>query len=119
LGEQTKNTKASRHFLVYYMYLDDRPTCYFITQVNNRATDFARLQNFRIYPFTITAVLHSSGTFVSGKVTILRKNHDVINAFNCSTTLFYRQGYYYHLQMSRMNTGPQLLWKGLVCITAH
>jgi len=49
-----------------------------------------------IDPFTITAVLHSSGTFVSGKMTISQTNHDAINAFNCSMTSFYRKGYYYH-----------------------
>jgi hypothetical protein len=29
------------------------------------------------------------------------------HAFHCSTTSFYGKGYYYHSQMSRMNTGPQ------------
>ena len=62
----------------------------------------------KIDPFTITAILHSSGTFVSGKMTISLKNCDVINAFNCTTTSFYREGYYYHSQMSRMNAGRQL-----------
>jgi hypothetical protein len=66
-----------------------------------------------IDPFMITAVLHSSGTFMSGKIMILQKNRDVINIFNCSTTSFYGKGYYYHSQMSRMNAGPQLLWKSL------
>ena len=59
-----------------------------------------------IDPFMITAVLHSSGTFMSGKIMILRKNRDVINIFNCSTTSFYGKGYYYHSQMSRINAGP-------------
>ena len=44
-------------------------------------------------PFTISVVLHLSGTFVSGKMMILWKNHNVINAFNCST---YGKEYYYH-----------------------
>jgi hypothetical protein len=61
----------------------------------------------RIDPFMITVVLHSSGTFVIGKMTISRKNGDVTDAFHCSTTSFYGKGYYYHSQMSRMNTGPQ------------
>ena len=56
----------------------------------------------------ITAVLHSSGTFVSGKMMILQKNCDVINTFNCSMTSFYGKGNYYRSQMSRMNAGPQL-----------
>jgi len=38
-----------------------------------------------IDPFTITVFLHSSGTFVNGKMTILQKNRDVINVFNFST----------------------------------
>jgi hypothetical protein len=58
-----------------------------------------------IDPFMIIAVLHSSGTFVSGKMMILRENRDVINPFNCSTTSFYGEGYYYHSQMSWMNAG--------------
>ena len=62
----------------------------------------------KIDPFTITVVLHSSGTFVSGKVTISWKNRDVINALNFSTMSFYSKGYYYHTQMSRMNAGLQL-----------
>jgi hypothetical protein len=49
----------------------------------------------------MSTVLHSSGTFVSGKMTISRKNRDVIDAFlNCCTTSFYWKGYYYHSQMS-------------------
>ena len=40
-------------------------------------------------PFTISVVLHLSGTFVSGKMTILQKKLD---AYNCSTTSFYRKG---------------------------
>ena len=67
-----------------------------------------------IDPFTITAVLHSSGTFVSEKMMISRKNRDVINAFNRSTTLFYGKGYYYRSQMSPMNAGLQLSWKGSI-----
>jgi len=62
---------------------------------------------FIIDPFTITVVLHSSETFVSGNMTI-SQNRDVINSFNCSTTSFYGKGYYYHSQMSQMNVGPQL-----------
>ena len=65
-----------------------------------------------IDPFTITAVLHSSGTFVSGKMMILQKNRDVVNTFNCSTTSFYKKGYYYHSQMSRMNPGRQFVLTG-------
>ena len=38
--------------------------------------------------FTITVVLHSSGTFVSGKMMISQENRDVINTFKCSTTSF-------------------------------
>ena len=57
----------------------------------------------------ITAVLHPSGTFVRGQMKISVGNPDVINTFNCSTTSFYRKGYYYHSQISRMNAGPQLL----------
>ena len=48
-----------------------------------------------IDPFTITAALHSSGTFVSGKMMISRTNHDTINAYNCSMTSFYGKGYYH------------------------
>jgi hypothetical protein len=59
-----------------------------------------------------TAVLHSSRTFVSGKMTISQRNRDVINAFNFSAMSFYGKGYYYHSQISRMNAGPQLSWKG-------
>ena len=40
-------------------------------------------------PFTISVVLHLSGTFVSGKMMISQKKLD---AFNCSTTSFYRKG---------------------------
>ena len=46
----------------------------------------------------------------------LRKNRDVINAFNYSTMSFYGKGYYYHSQMSQMNAGRQLSWKGLFVI---
>jgi hypothetical protein len=53
-----------------------------------------------------TAVLHSSGTAVSRKMTISQKNHDIINAFNSSPTSFYWKGYYYHSQMFQMNAGP-------------
>ena len=41
----------------------------------------------------ITAVLHSSGTFMSGKMMISQKNCDVINAFNCTTMSFYGKEY--------------------------
>ena len=51
----------------------------------------------RIDPFTITAVLHSSGIFLSGKLTISRGNRDdVIHGFNCSTTSLYGKWYYSH-----------------------
>ena len=43
----------------------------------------------QIDPFTITVVLHSSRTFVSGNMMISWKNRDIINAFNCSMTSFY------------------------------
>ena len=69
-----------------------------------------------IYPFTISAVLHSSGTFVSGKMTISGGNRDVISTFYCSTTSFYGKGYYYHSQMSRRNAGLQLWWKDLLLL---
>ena len=55
-----------------------------------------------IDPFTITAVLHSSLTYLSGKMTILQKNHDFINTFNSCMTLFYGKVYYYHSQMSHV-----------------
>ena len=61
-----------------------------------------------IDPFTITAVLHSSLSYLSGKMTILQKNHDFINTFNSCMTLFYGKVYYYHSQMSHVNAGPQL-----------
>jgi hypothetical protein len=69
-----------------------------------------------IDPFTITAVLHSSGTFVSGKMTISGGNRDVISTFYCSTTSFYGKGYYYYSQISRRNAGPQLWWKDLLLL---
>lgn len=47
-----------------------------------------------IDPFMIAAVLHSSGTFLSGKIMIFQRNHDVINSFNSSTMSFYGKGYY-------------------------
>jgi hypothetical protein len=59
-------------------------------------TKFKRFGKERIDPFMITVVLHSSGTFVIGKMTISRKNGDVTDAFHCSTTSFYGKGYYYH-----------------------
>ena len=59
-------------------------------------------------PFTITAVLHSSLTYLSEKMIILQKNHDFINTFNSFTTLFYGKGYYYYSQMSHVNAGLQL-----------
>jgi len=39
---------------------------------------------------------------------MIMKNRDVINAFNCSMTSFYRKEYYYHSQMYRMNAELQL-----------
>ena len=48
----------------------------------------------RIDPFMITADLHSSGTFMSGKMMISWENRDFINAFNCSMTSFFKKGYY-------------------------
>jgi len=44
---------------------------------------------------------------------ILRINRDIINTFNCITMSFNGKGYYYHSQMSWMNAGMQLSWKGL------
>jgi hypothetical protein len=45
------------------------------------------------------------------------ENRDVISAFISSMTSFYWKGYFYHSQMSRMNTGPQLSWKGLLLLS--
>ena len=59
--------------------------------------------------FTITVVLHLHGTPVNGKMTIPRKNRDVINAFNCYMTSFYGKGFCYHSQV--LTTVP---WKGLL-----
>jgi hypothetical protein len=64
---------------------------FFFSRTSNR--------NATIDPFTITVVLHSSGTFVSSKMTSSWKNCDVLSTFNCSTTSIYRKGYYYHSLM--------------------
>ena len=61
-----------------------------------------------IDPFTITTVLQSSGTFVSGKMMISWKNRDIISNLIVLRSHFYGKGYYYHSQMFRMNAGQQL-----------
>jgi hypothetical protein len=64
----------------------------------NKVVFFPQKFVFIIDPFTITVVLHSSETFVSGNM-MISLNRDVINSFNCSTMSFYGKGYYYHPQI--------------------
>ena len=75
--------------------------------------------DFIIDPFTIAVAYIHPGQLWVEKLWFRGENRDVINTFNCSTTSFYRRGYYYHSQMTRMNAGPQLSWKGLLWVSVH
>jgi hypothetical protein len=75
--------------------------------INIKKINFLQLGE-TIDPFKITAVLHSSGTFVRGKMPISWKNRDFLSTLNCSMASFYGKGYYYLSQMYQMNAGPQL-----------
>jgi hypothetical protein len=61
----------------------------------------------------MTSVLHSSGTFVNGKMTISREVHDVINAFKIVLRRHFEGKGTIPLTNVPEGCRPQLSWKGL------
>jgi hypothetical protein len=77
--------KTVTRFVFYFMKIKfNFSICFHLLQLLN-----ARKSKWENRPFHGNCSPTLSVTFVSGKIMILQKNCDVINAFNCSLTSFF------------------------------